>query len=268
MVGANVNDIKSFRKLIDETSLHTFHNNGLEFEEQKTLFNDTVKEMNSVLGDIQSASSQKEIDDIRERLEAVRRYVVNFNKNGVAKNKWAVDIRFAREVFEHHVEVIRARESLGKDYGGIDESAGDYGNRIEIADDAVYVGGSERLGGDERENTSPPSYSVGAERDGAENFFQELYKEQIETDKRIHLDDYRMNQGRSKQGALSYSQNRKGNYACSQLVRPPPKSGVERRIRRFSFFRRQSPIGYHLVRVGAKIPMFSTVTRIFRTISD
>jgi len=212
MVGANVNDIKSFRKLIDETSLHTFHNNGLEFEEQKTLFNDTVKEINSVLGDIQSASSQKEIDDIRERLEAVRRYVVNFNKKGVAKNKWAVDIRFAREVFEHHVEVIRARESLGKDYGGIDESAGDYGNRIEIADDAVYVGGSERLGGDERENTSPPSYSVGAERDGAENLFQELYKEQIETDKRIHLDDYRMNQGRSNQSGFSYAQNRKGDY--------------------------------------------------------
>lgn len=127
-------------------------------------------------------------------------------------DNYAVKARISREVYEHHEAVIRARANLGQDYGNVNQSTGDNGNRVEIADDAVYVGGSAGIGGTEQVNNDPASYSIGAERDGAEKLFQELYKEQIETDKRIHLDDYRMNQGRSKQGGLSYSQNRKGNY--------------------------------------------------------
>ncbi len=162
------------------------------------------------MGDIEKATSQDEITAIREKLKTVHKYVLLFNKGGALSDNYAVKARIAREVYEHHEAVIRARANLGQNYGNVNQSTGDNGNRVEIADDAVYVGGSAGVGGTEQVNNDPASYSIGAERDGAEKRYHELYKEQIETDKRIHLDRYRPKQSRSNQSGFSYSQNRKG----------------------------------------------------------
>lgn len=211
VVRENITDINSFRKLFSPTTLNTWGNNGVGGRAQKELFNDTVAEIRSIVSELEAAETPEDIDNIREHLDNVLENVVNFNKGGVRKGEYAVKAKIAREVFERHGEVIKARARVGQNVRQINESTGDNGTGTETGNGSVHVAGSDGSGGKARANYSE-AYSVSAERDDAEKYYQEIYAKQLESDKKLHPEWFRQAQSRSNQSGFSYAQNRKGDY--------------------------------------------------------
>ena len=208
-VGKNINDIKGFRKLFNPTTLRTWGNNGVDYSEQELIFDNTVAEIRSVAGELQNAKSQRDIDSIREKLDSVLDNVVAFNRKSTSKGYWAVKARIAREVFERHGEVIKARTRVMQNNVGINQPAGNNGNIVEAGNGtAVHATGSDGSSRKAQTNYSE-AFSVSAERDDANDYYNSLYEQQLESDKKLHPNEFvQAQESRSEnQGGFSYGQN-------------------------------------------------------------
>lgn len=198
--------IKEFRETFDNVSKRLWASKNVEHSHQKKIFEDVNNEVDELSDRIANATTHSELDEIRELLDNVRQEVLLYHSGKkLTKDEHAVKAHIAREVFEHHGQVITARARMGEQAVRSDRPSRDNGTEQE-AKGQLHSGNGQGTGGNKRKNPGT-AFFVTAERDDTEKRYRELYAERLASDKRDYpgefIDEYSMMAGHSdEQGVL------------------------------------------------------------------